>query len=1004
MQRCSDVVLIVALTCWCLGGSGASALVVADVPFPTCPNGCAIDPWTGRPVPMYMMYGDQDSPTQFAVEGRQYEQFSELYDTTFVVRRGNPEAMRYTLPQLFSSTIGPDVILWQSVSAFSDLALDLSDIALEQNWTTIFPATILRSCMRGDAFIGMPARFSYWGIWYRKSQFAALGLSPPATWPEFLAVCAVLRANGVDTPVGLGSADLWQGMTWWEMVILRMAGAARYQTMVDGAVNFETDPLQRAAWATLQEMIDLGNFGPDIAATGPKDILAVLVEWALGGSAMVLMTGFADSVPAILGLNASAAADVDYFPFPTFSITSQDPQAGEFSSMTIWAVNSLAKSVPAARAWIRFAATLNFSLTQLPIMSGSAPSNIESHAAVMDPIMRRGLTMLQNTPTVFNMIDTEIPLFTKRTKPIMFLFFTGTLAAANQSVAAITREFEQARQEVLLGSVVNPTFSVPSLAVVAQSFQIELACDTPNSTIYFAIVNTVIQVATATVAAGVAPTSFYPYVTPLVLGAGEWEVLAYARSAESSDLLKDSATVRNTYTIVSPLAPVTQPVMYAQPPAILVAVAVFAILGISCAAGIGSLVFRHRGTQLLKASSPLFCALILVGCALGYVSTLMLVWYEPTPGVCVALPFVGHTAFAISFGGLFAKTWRLMVIFRQTRLEVMSITNVELLRSIGIGCAMAWLYLGVRVAELPAAKTRLQEADGQVFVVCAGCDSAWDWFVLVIEACVIAWGCYLAWSTRRNPQFFNESTWIALSIYSCTAFGGVGLVLTFSGIVARPDSVILLQVIFVMLVTTTTMLLVFVPKFVMLVTNGPNFSRYLTAPFQTGGGTNLTGGGGAAGGGGTRETGTAGGAGGGGAGGIGRDSSHGSGLTGGKSTVTPLQIVTTPPAAAGNWMGQPPAGTSTQHAANPHRVSATALSPSRHAHVNSPPSTASAAAAAAAAAAGAGAASNTGANAGPAGTTPKTVLVASRRLTHVATSPTSIAASGSASSTGQAPV
>lgn len=57
------------------------------------------------------------------------------------------------------------------------------------------------------------------GVVYNKALFRALGLEPPASYEEFLSLCAALRRQGV-TPLGMGGGDLWH-MEYWLNHFLR---------------------------------------------------------------------------------------------------------------------------------------------------------------------------------------------------------------------------------------------------------------------------------------------------------------------------------------------------------------------------------------------------------------------------------------------------------------------------------------------------------------------------------------------------------------------------------------------------------------------------------------------------------------------------------------------------------------------------------------------------------------------------------------------------------------
>lgn len=57
------------------------------------------------------------------------------------------------------------------------------------------------------------------GVVYNKGLFTELGLEPPASYPEFLELCAALRRQGV-APLGVGGGDLWH-LEYWMNHFLR---------------------------------------------------------------------------------------------------------------------------------------------------------------------------------------------------------------------------------------------------------------------------------------------------------------------------------------------------------------------------------------------------------------------------------------------------------------------------------------------------------------------------------------------------------------------------------------------------------------------------------------------------------------------------------------------------------------------------------------------------------------------------------------------------------------
>jgi len=70
----------------------------------------------------------------------------------------------------------------------------------------------------------------------------------------------------------------------------------------------------------------------------------------------------------------------------------------------------------------------------------------------------------------------------------------------------------------------------------------------------------------------------------------------------------------------------------------------------------------NRATPIVKSASPVFCSLILLGLMFGGFFVFLLVG-TPTPGICIARPFLVSAALAFVLGNLFIKTWRIFQIF-----------------------------------------------------------------------------------------------------------------------------------------------------------------------------------------------------------------------------------------------------------------------------------------------------------------------------------------------------
>lgn len=150
------------------------------------------------------------------------------------------------------------------------------------------------------------------GFFYNKQIFQTHGLTPPATWDAFLALCATLKAKGV-TPIALGAKDKWPAQFWFDMLLLRTQPLAFREQLMTGQASY-ADPRVKAAMAHWADLIDQGFFNPN-----PNNL-----AWDTGANELVFNGQAAMTLNGTWNIgyfsNAAhqwqAGKDFDFFPFP----------------------------------------------------------------------------------------------------------------------------------------------------------------------------------------------------------------------------------------------------------------------------------------------------------------------------------------------------------------------------------------------------------------------------------------------------------------------------------------------------------------------------------------------------------------------------------------------------------------------------------------------------------------------------------------------------------------
>ncbi|WP_432197342.1 ABC transporter substrate-binding protein [Streptomyces sp. bgisy027] len=241
------------------------------------------------------------------------------------------ETFRTQLPTYLTSANPPDVYTWYPGSvadayAKKDLLLGLDDLWGSSDLKR-YSKALNSLCTSGSGQkVFVPATYYWWGMFYRKSNFAKWGVSEPKSWDDFLDLCDKLKSKGV-APIGLGAGGntAWVASAWFDYLDIRINGAQYHRELLAGKHRFD-DPEVRKVFDRWQEV--LPYFDPNGTAGAFQDATTALLN---GRSGMMLIgTFFADAAPK------DALDDIDFFRFPVIDpkvpLAEEAPTDGYFAS------------------------------------------------------------------------------------------------------------------------------------------------------------------------------------------------------------------------------------------------------------------------------------------------------------------------------------------------------------------------------------------------------------------------------------------------------------------------------------------------------------------------------------------------------------------------------------------------------------------------------------------------------------------------------------------------
>lgn len=191
------------------------------------------------------------------------------------------ETFRTQLPTYLTSANPPDIYTWYPGSvadayAKRDLLLDLDELWDSPDLKRYSRALHTLCTASSGKKVFVPATYYWWGMFYRKSNFAEWGVNEPKSWDDFLHLCDKLKSKGV-APIGLGAGGntAWVASAWFDYLDIRINGAQYHRQLLAGQHRFD-DPEVRKVFDRWQEV--LPYFDPNGTAGAFQDATTALLN------------------------------------------------------------------------------------------------------------------------------------------------------------------------------------------------------------------------------------------------------------------------------------------------------------------------------------------------------------------------------------------------------------------------------------------------------------------------------------------------------------------------------------------------------------------------------------------------------------------------------------------------------------------------------------------------------------------------------------------------------
>jgi gamma-aminobutyric acid type B receptor len=240
----------------------------------------------------------------------------------------------------------------------------------------------------------------------------------------------------------------------------------------------------------------------------------------------------------------------------------------------------------------------------------------------------------------------------------------------------------------------------------------------------------------------------------------------------------------------------------------------------------------------IKLSSYKLSNITAVGCIFIY-GAVILLGLSSYPTVCMARVYLLSSGFSLTFGSMFAKTYRVHRIFihnwggvyckdkmLKDRKLISMVCCLLLVDGLFVSC---WTLLDPMQRNLRNLTLEISHTDRSVVYqpqveVCESLNTkSWFLFLYAYKGLLLAVGVYMAWETRHvKIPVLNDSKYIGISVYGAV-ITSVSVVV-FANILADKVTVSFIIIATIVLTSTTaTLCLVFVPKMSAILNKGEWF-------------------------------------------------------------------------------------------------------------------------------------------------------------------------------------
>jgi raffinose/stachyose/melibiose transport system substrate-binding protein len=187
----------------------------------------------------------------------------------------------------------------------------------------LFPASFGAATINGKIY-AMPAEtVQPIVLYYNKKLFDQVGVQPPQSWGDIMALVPKFNAKGI-APFSLGGQSRWTNMMWLEFLLDRTGGTEVFQAVFDGQKNAWNNPASIQGLTKAQDLIKANGFIKGFSSI-TADSNADQALLYTGKAAMMLHGSWTYGSMAASGGDFVKSGSLGYMNFPPVEGGKGDP-------------------------------------------------------------------------------------------------------------------------------------------------------------------------------------------------------------------------------------------------------------------------------------------------------------------------------------------------------------------------------------------------------------------------------------------------------------------------------------------------------------------------------------------------------------------------------------------------------------------------------------------------------------------------------------------------------